>query len=788
MIDRLLPRSPAIRGTVVAVAVAAATLFLTQVVFPGSPGGARGTPAAILFSGLVNGLATAVFACGVVLVYRTMRFVNFSQGPMGVVGVTALTYMLVFTEVPFPLALLISLAVSAGLGAVAGVFLLRFLNASRLFLTVVTIVGGAFIIQSAVPFVQRLPFWPGPDRLSTSELQDLSAISDDLPLAGFDFHVGSFKIDFGFNHLLALELSILALVGLGVFLRFTRTGTAVRAMAENPERASLLGIGVGGLSVVVWTIAGLLDGVATFASFSAGSGTTGGEFSVAILLLPLAPAVIAKFRSIPVAVFAAVILGVLRESYFYSYSKDTELFSLALLVIVGVGLLVQRRALARSQAAAAVSWSATDAPRPIPHELRSISSIRNARRALLAVGTIGILALPFVLSEGRIFLASSIFIHAIAVLSLVVLTGWAGQVSLGQYGMVGVGSVVGGALTAKVGMPFWVAVPAGVALCAAIAVVVGLPALRIRGLFLLVVTFGFAVVVSQVLFADRYFGWLIPDVVDRPTLFFLDFEDNASMYYLCLAGLVLAIVVVRNLRRSRVGRLLIALRENEPNVQSFGLSPVRLKLLAFAIAGGLAGFAGVLFAHQQLGVSAGSFDPAASLTTFTAAVVGGVSSPGGAVLGAAYVNLIDEFASSSVVFTAFFQGAGPLVILFLVPGGLIAIVNSVRDSVLRVVAQRRQIVVPSLFADYDPDLLAHRLIPLGPEDVNGGLAALPADERYTLLSALYKGRGPRILDRLAGVREDKDATALAAAAKSVESADDAAEAAFAGPAPEAATR
>ena len=390
---------------------------------------------------------------------------------------------------------------------------------------------------------------------------------------------------------------------------------------------------------------------------------------------------------------------------------------------------------------------------------------------MMTIGAVTVIALPFILSEGRLFLASTILINAIAVLSLVVLTGWAGQVSLGQYGMVGVGSIVGGALTAKVGMPFWVAVPAGVGLTAAIAVVVGLPALRIKGLFLLVVTFGFAVTVSGVLFNDRYFGWLIPDVVDRPSLFFLDFEDNRSMYYLSLAALVLAIVVVINLRRSRVGRLLIALRENEANVQSFGLSPVRLKLLAFAIAGGLAGFAGVLFAHQQLGVSAESFNPGASLTVFTSAVVGGISSPGGALLGSAYAELVREFTGSSPVAQAFFGGGGPLLILFMAPGGLISVVNSMRDAALRIVAQRRQIVVPSLFADYDPDVLEYRLVPLAPEDANSGLAALSPHERYTLRSELYKGKGMRIIDRLAGVKESRDATALAAAARSIEDAD-----------------
>ena len=109
-----------------------------------------------------------------------------------------------------------------------------------------------------------------------------------------------------------------------------------------------------------------------------------------------------------------------------------------------------------------------------------------------------------------------------------VLTGWAGQVSLGQFAFVAVGAVVAGALTARVGLSFWLAVPLAAAFTAAFAVAVGLPALRIRGLFLAVTTFAFAVAVRSLLFEPRYFAWLLPGAVERPTLFFFDFGDERS--------------------------------------------------------------------------------------------------------------------------------------------------------------------------------------------------------------------------------------------------------------------
>lgn len=771
MIDRLIPEHPLARRAAAFAATALALLLFTQFVFPGARGGGRGTPAAILFQGLVLGLVVAVFATAVVLVYRTMRFVNFIIGPLGTGGVILLSYLLFFTNVPFPVALLAMLLMSATVGAIFGVFLLRFFNSSRLYLTVVTIVGAQFLVFGVFGFIARLPFWPSPDKLTAGQQRDLSRLPDLLPFQGLEFRVGRFPDTYGFEHVFAIEVAVLTLLAVVVFLRYTRLGTAVRAMAENPERASLLGIGVGGLSVVVWTIAGMLDGIgATLAEAAAPALQGSGDFTSIFraLLFPVAAAVMGRFRHLGTTIFAAVLIGVSHEAWVFSFRRDTGLFFVVLLGIVSIGLLAQRRHLVRSEAAAAVTWATADEPRPVPKELAGVPGLRRARWALAAIGVVVVLVFPFAVGGGRVVLAGVVALNAIAVLSLVVLTGWAGQVSLGQYALVAVGSVVGGSLTARVGVPFWVAVPLTAAIVAGVAVLVGLPALRVRGLFLLVSTFAFAVAVHATLFNDRYFGWLLPEEVDRPTLFFIDFESERAMYYLTVAALLLAIVVVVNLRRSRVGRLLIALRESEANVQSFGVSPVRLKLLALAVSGGLAGFAGVIFSHHARGVSQDSFSPFESLSLFTAAVLGGVTSVGGALLGSAYIELSQEFASGSALVMAIFRGVGPLVIVFMAPGGFISLVNAARDSVLRIVAQRRQIIVPSLFADYDPEVLERRLIPLGEPGASGGLAALPADRRYALASELYKGPGERIVDRLAPKREARETAALGAAARRAE--------------------
>jgi hypothetical protein len=209
-------------------------------------------------------------------------------------------------------------------------------------------------------------------------------------------------------------------------------------------------------------------------------------------------------------------------------------------------------------------------------------------------------------------------------------------------------------------------------------------------------------------------------------------------------------VVVVNVRKSRFGRVLIALRESEQNLAAFGIAAVRMRLAAFAFSGALAGFAGAIFAHQQRGLNPDSFAAAASVDIFVLAVLGGIGSVNGALLGAFYFNLTRYFIHSPLL-AGFVGSGGTLLLLYVAPGGLVSVMAKLRDACLRIVAQRRQMVVPSLFADYDPEALERRLIPLAEASGNSGLAALPPDVRFSLASGLYRSRrGNRIFGPVGG--------------------------------------
>lgn len=737
----------------------------TQILLPGAGGAGRGTPGAILFRGVVFGLVNALTAAGIILIYRTLRVINFAQTAIGAAGAILTFNFVQYTAVPFPIAFVLGLGASALVGVVLDLSLVRrFFQAPRLVLTVVTIVVAGFLSQTSASIVAALPFFPDADTLTIGQSLGVDSIRNQLPFAGFHFEVGSYATRFGFPEIFAIEVAIVLLLGLAAFFRFTRSGVAVRAMAENTERAALLGISVGRLSTLVWALTGVLAGASVTLTGALTQPGVAAGFAPSVLLPALAAAVVGRMRSLPTTVFAAIAISLVTEATRFSLDKDKALVDLGLLVVIAAGLLVQQRKTLRGGDEVATAWQASEEQRPIPKELLSVPSVRIARRTLIVVGLLAVGIFPFVTSTGQTNLGGIIALHAIVALSLVVLTGWAGQVSLGQFAFVAVGGVLGGALTAKLGLTFWLAVPLATALTGAFAVVVGLPALRIKGLFLAVTTFAFAVAVRSMLFDRRYFGWLLPDAIDRPTLLFFDFGDEKSMYFLCVAALVASIIVVVNVRKSRFGRVLIAMRESEQNVSAFGIAAVRMRLAAFAFSGALAGFAGAIFAHHQRGLNPDSFAATASIDIFVLAVLGGIGSVNGALLGSFYFNMSRYFITSPL-FAGIVGSGGTLLLLYVSPGGLVSLVAKFRDACLRIVAQRRQMVVPSLFADYDPDAMERRLIPMAEASGSSGLGALPPDARFSLASGLYQGRGIRIFGRPDDVKEAKEAAAIGAAGK-----------------------
>ena len=648
----------------------------------------KGTPEpAVLGYATVFGLGNALFAVGIVLVYRATRVINFAGAAFGVVGAALFYELMSYAGLPYWAALPLGLLAATILGPLVEFGIIRrFRSTSRLVVNVVTIGVGLFL--------SSLAGWI-PGLLGDSSFQPGQPTT---PLTHLRWQV--FPVVFNGDDLLLVLVALAALSGLAAFLRFSRRGVAVRGSAENADRAALLGVNTHSLSTLVWTIAAALAGLAAvlqvplvgYSSSSAGSSTATGP-----LLLALLAAVIAGMDNLPTAVVASAAVSVFQQVVLVLFS-NTDSVDLALLVSILVVFVLQRRRLSRVDEAATSSWAATEEVRPIPSALAGLSVVRSGIRRLAVMGVIVVLGFPFVMSDSQTAVGSSFLIDGIVVISVVVLTGWGGQISLGQWAFVAVGAVIGGGLYNLTHMPFLLALLIGSLAGSVVAVVLGFTTLRVRGVYLAVVTLAFAQAVSTLGVNPKYMGSLIAANINRPSFLSIKTTDDRVFYYVCLAALIAMWWAAIGLRRSRTGRVLIAMRENERTAQALGLNLVRTRLATFALSGFMAAFAGVLLAVDERGVSPYGFSTDQSIQIFIAAVIGGLGSIQGALLGALYFAVVD-FLVPGDVGRLLASSLGVLLVLLFYPGGLGALAYAGRDAVLRRVAIRRRIWVPSLLPE-----------------------------------------------------------------------------------------
>ena len=648
-------------------------------------------PFGIVVAGVIVGTVTALLAMGLILIYKTSRFINFAYGSMGsLAGVTAIGLHLE-KGVPFFAALPIGVAIGVLTGAVVELIVRRFRHTSRLILTVASI-GIA---------------------------QILSVIEAVIAFRGLGFVslTGGFKIpldlqlDLGVKTLFGDEILIMLVVppvlaGIAWFLLRTDVGVAVRAAAENEDRALLLGIPIRRLSTIVWMVAGGLAAL-TFVLKAPFSGVTPGLASAGpLLLLPaLAAAVVARMESLPTAFAAGIGLGIMEAIIGWNTPGSPTVQYVAFLAVILAALLLQSGKLSRAQEGATSTWSSLGVLKPTPVELRHLPEVTWARRIILTVVALAFVFIPIGWSPSNQYLAAVAMVWGLAAVSLVILTGWGGHISLGQFAIVGVGALVAGNLIEHQNLDlFLVLVISGVA-GAAVSLVVGLPALRIRGLFLAVTTLAFAVALDQYVLNFNNFPGLIPTDVGRPMLLErFDLTQGRTMYLTCLAFLGLAILAAQGLRKARAGRVMIATRDNQRAADAAAVPTTRVKLAAFLVAGVISGVAGGLHVVIVSSLNPGTYPPSDSLTVFATSVIGGLGSISGALIGVLLFRFIETltFLGRVPVFgniRPLLTGGMLLFVLLALPGGLGQLVYDVRDRFLRRVAERRGILVPSLVAD-----------------------------------------------------------------------------------------
>ena len=618
-----------------------------------------------LIAGLLTGLTYALLGVGVVLVYKTAGFLNLAHAQLGVVGALLLGKLALDGGWSYWLGFPLAVGSGVVIGVLAEVLLVRRVR-SRSSMSCLLLSLGLAQILLAVTYVEALQ--PDRARLAT----------EGYPVP-FDvrWEVGGFLLRG--QHLLILILVPTLGAGLAAFLAWSRTGQAIRAVASDDEEARLCGISPDRVRATVWGIAGGLSAVAAIQQ-----APSQGSFSLPalgpdLLLRALGAAAIGGFRSLQVAAAGGVALGLVEHVALHLSGRGGTA-QLVVLATVVAALLLRSRAvdvLGRHQ-----EEDLRERPLlPPPARFASRSVVRHQRTYLGLCGFIvGVVIplLPFFQPESKRFLLTLLVIFALLAVSLTVLMGWAGQVSLGHFALLGLGAF----LTAKLEPYGWslpvVLVLAG-GLGAAVMVLVGLPVIRLPALVLTVTTLGFALAAPDWLYGQPWFGSTTSATARPPGLAGLGRPTSElGVYYVSLGFLALATAGLGTLRRSTPGRLVVAVRDNERDVASLGFSPARVKLRLLAVSGFIASAAGVLWISAWHTISSDLLAPESSFVVLAAPVVGGLGSLSGAIAGTVYVYAPEFFLGSalggvfgrSLGMTLLLSGSGLVVVQLWFPGGL----------------------------------------------------------------------------------------------------------------------
>ena len=662
-----------------------------------------GAPLGIVVQGAVFGTVTSLLAMGLILLYRTDNIINFSYGAMGLVGGNLGVNLYLEADVNYFVAMGVGVLTGLIVGGVVEVTVIRrFKDASRLVLTVATI-GLAQLLGyiGAIWIPQR---FGGVGLVGGFETP-------------FDFGFDIDPVRFTAGHIFIIVAVSPIIAGLSWFLLRTDAGVAVRAAAQNKERALLLGIPIERLRTIVWIVAGGLAAL-TIVLQAPFAGTASNPLTapITVLLPALAAAVIARMESLPVAFAAGIALGVLDQVVFWNVDKASA-GDVVFLIVILVALLAQSGRLSRAHDAA-FNIDLSGVVRGVPTPLERLPEVRYGRWALVASVSLLAVFVPRAWSPSSLSLAATATVWALVAVSLVVLSGWNGTISLGQFGIVGVGAIAAGNVIQRWNIDIFVTLLiAGIAGALA-AMIIGLPALRIRGLFLAVTTLAFAVALDSFFLNPVNFPDFVPDDVNPPILWDrFDAAEQLVLYYLGLGVLTVGILLTLALKRTRWGRILQAVKENEKTAQAQAVPTTMVKLAAFCYSGFLAGMAGGVYVLVIRGARVSSFTPSMSLEVFAMTVIGGLGSILGALFGVLAFRYLETVLSGELRLAV--SGVGLLLVLYVLPGGLSQLIYQGRDRMLRAVARRRGVHVPSLVEDSLQTEAADQPVVPDPEHAEG---------------------------------------------------------------------
>jgi ABC-type branched-subunit amino acid transport system ATPase component/branched-subunit amino acid ABC-type transport system permease component len=554
--------------------------------------------------GLGIGALYALIAAGLVTVYRGSGIVNFAQGAFVMFAGYLYYELTTAAGLNFWPAAILTVAATALLGALVQLVVLRPMRNSSPLTRVVATLGVLITLQSAAALHYGY--------------QSLSVASY-LPTRSVDVLPG---VPVGLNDVIIFVIGLVITVALWAVYRFSPFGRLTAAVAENQRATASLGRSPDTIAVTNWMIGA---GLAGLAGVLIAPITFLDPNGLALLVVPaMAAALVGGFASFPLAFVGALLIGV-GESLTTRYvSNPGWSDSAAFLLIIAVVLIRGRGLPLRSF---------------VLDRLAAVGSGRVRVIPLLVSYVVLMVLLGFVLPVQWILPTAVTLVAMLFCLSVLVVVGYGGQLSLAQYVIGGLAALVTAQLAGgSAHWPFVLAAVVGVAASVATGALMGIPALRTRGITLAIVTLGLAVVLfSLVLNNSSYNGGVAGISIDPPTLF--GWSINPLVYQgryamVCVTALFLVGLAIANVRRGASGRKLLAVRSNERAATALGINVYWVKLYAFMLAAGVAGVAGVLLAFMQSAVLPAQFDQLTSINYVTVTVVGGIGLIGGSGLGA----------------------------------------------------------------------------------------------------------------------------------------------------------
>ena len=581
----------------------------------------------ILLAGLGSGAAYAALSLGLVITYKGTGVINFAAGAMGawsgyvysqLRSSGTLVFPVVFVhpsvrlaqQVPVVPAVLISIVAGVLLGLAVHVLVFRPLRSAPALAKVVASAGVMLALQALI--VQRF----GSSTVIVAPILPSGSLA-----------IGGVTIPQDVLWLAAIVTAVA--VATGAWFRYSRTGLALRAAAEDPRTAAFAGLNTDRLAAVSWMLA---SGIAGFMVVLAAPVTGLSATGYTLYVVPaLACALAGRLSSIGPAVSAGLVLGMIGSGVTYLSSQPwwpswagTGISStVPFVAVIAVLFLLGKSLPARDSIVAA--------------RLPAVPVARHRIRLLAGLLAVGLVALLVTGGSYRFGIITSMIMGVVA-LSFVVLTGLLGQVSFAQAAFAGVGGFALSKLATSAGLGFpWAPVLAAL-IAAVLGLVVGLPALRIRGTQLAVVTLALGLAFEQAVFSNTALSGVFGAVVPPPLLPGLDLSvrggsDTARLGFgiLCLIVLMLAAWAVANLTRSGTGQRMLAVRSNERVSASIGISVTATKLIGFSLSAFIAGLGGSLIGYSYGSVSVASFTALTGLAWLMLAYLGGITSIGGAL-------------------------------------------------------------------------------------------------------------------------------------------------------------